>query len=35
MPEIETLGDAYAAKWGIRMRCGEYRSILLGAGQSI
>ena len=22
MAEIETLGDAYDAKWGVRMRCG-------------
>ena len=22
MAVIETLGDAYAAKWGVRMKCG-------------
>jgi hypothetical protein len=30
MAVIETLGDAYAAKWGIRMRClrGNHRGIV-------
>ena len=30
MAVIETLGDAYAAKWGVRMKCGrgEHRGIV-------